>query len=103
MSSVSSAAPRSATVPEPKGFDAFLAIAMVAVIAACARALFFTPIDAMLGAAQKIFYVHVPAAIIGLYFACGLLFISSIMYLWIKDERLDRLAESGSCSWASCW
>ena len=64
MSSVSSAAPRSATVPEPKGFDAFLAIAMVAVIAACARALFFTPIDAMLGAAQKIFYVHVPAAII---------------------------------------
>ena len=92
MSSVSSAAPRPATLPEPKGFDAFLAIAIVAVIAACTRALFFTPIDAMLGAAQKIFYVHVPAAIIGLYFACGLLFISSIMYLWIKDERLDRLA-----------
>ena len=96
MSSVSSAAPRSATVPEPKGFDAFLAIAMVAVIAACARALFFTPIDAMLGAAQKIFYVHVPAAIIGMYLCCGLLFVCSIMYLWIKDERLDRLAESSA-------
>ena len=96
MSSVSSAVPRPATLPEPKGFDAFLAIAIVAVIAACARALFFTPIDAMLGAAQTIFYVHVPAAIIGLYFACGLLFISSIMYLWIKDERLDRLAESAA-------
>ena len=54
MSSVSSAVPRPATLPEPKGFDAFLAIAIVAVIAACARALFFTPIDAMLGAAQKI-------------------------------------------------
>ena len=96
MSSVSSAAPRSAMGPEPKGFDAFLAIAIVAVIAAGTRALFFTPIDAMLGAAQKIFYVHVPAAIIGMYFCCGLLFISSIMYLWIKDERLDRLAESAA-------
>ncbi len=96
MSSVSSAVPRPAALPEPKGFDAFLAIAMVAVIAACVRALFFTPIDAMLGAAQKIFYVHVPAAIIGMYFCCGLLFICSIMYLWIKDERLDRLAESAA-------
>ena len=96
MSSVSSAAPRPVTLPEPKGFDAFLAIAIVAVIAACTRALYFTPIDSMLGAAQKIFYVHVPAAIIGLYFACGLLFVSSITYLWIKDERLDRLAESSA-------
>jgi heme exporter protein C len=96
MSSVSSVAPRPAALPEPKGFDAFLAIAIVAVIAACTRVLFFTPIDAMLGAAQKIFYVHVPAAIIGLYFACGILFVSSIIYLWIKDERLDRLAESSA-------
>ena len=32
MSSVSSAVPRSASLPEPKGFDAFLAIALVAVI-----------------------------------------------------------------------
>jgi heme exporter protein C len=96
MSSVSSAAPRSGRVPNAKGFDALLAIAIIAVLAASVRAIWFTPVDAMLGAAQKIFYIHVPTAIIGLYVACGLLFISSIMYLWIKDERLDRLAESSA-------
>ncbi len=84
------------TLPETKAIDGFLLVSMVAVIAACVRAIWFTPVDAMLGAAQKIFYVHVPAAIAGLYIACGLLAISSIIYLWIKDERLDRLAEASA-------
>lgn len=79
-----------------KGIDAFLAVALIAVIAVCVRAIWFTPVDAMLGAAQKIFYVHVPAAIGGLYIACPLLAISSLGYLWIKDERLDRLAEASA-------
>ena len=83
-------------LPEAKPIDAFLAISLVAVLAVCVRAIWFTPVDAMLGAAQKIFYVHVPAAIAGLYVACGLLAISSILYLWLKDERLDRLAEASS-------
>ncbi len=100
MASVSSAAPGSVALrggfPEAKGMDWFLGVAIMAVVAACVRALFYTPIDAMLGAAQKIFYIHVPAAIAGLYIACGLLAISSIMYLWIKDDRLDRLAESSA-------
>jgi heme exporter protein C len=96
MTSVSSAASRPVAVPASGAFDWFLTVAVVACIAACVRALFFTPIDAMLGAAQKIFYIHVPAAIMGLYLSCGLLAISSIVYLWIRDERLDRLAESAA-------
>jgi heme exporter protein C len=96
MTSVSSAASRPVAVPASGSFDWFLTVAVVACIAACVRALFFTPIDAMLGAAQKIFYIHVPAAIMGLYLSCGLLAISSIVYLWIRDERLDRLAESAA-------
>jgi heme exporter protein C len=96
MASVSTTASRPVAVPASGSFDWFLAIAVVACIAACVRALFFTPIDAMLGAAQKIFYIHVPAAIMGLYLACGLLAVSSIVYLWIRDERLDRLAESAA-------
>lgn len=79
-----------------KGVDGFLIVSIVAVLAACVRAIWFTPVDAMLGAAQKIFYVHVPAAIAGLYVACALLAVASIGYLWIKDERLDRLAESAA-------
>jgi heme exporter protein C len=96
MASVSSTAGRPVAVPASGSFDWFLTIAVVACLAACVRALFFTPIDAMLGAAQKIFYIHVPAAIMGLYLACGILAISSIVYLWIRDERLDRLAESSA-------
>jgi len=84
------------TLPEAKPVDGFLAISLVAVLAVCVRAIWFTPVDAMLGAAQKIFYVHVPSAIAGLYVACGLLAISSILYLWLKDDRLDRLAEASA-------
>jgi len=96
MASVSSAANAPLGLPKATGVDRLLIAAAVACVAASIRALFFTPIDAMLGAAQKIFYVHVPAAIAGLYIACGLLAIASIMYLWIKDDRLDRLAESAA-------
>ncbi|MFN7458185.1 MAG: cytochrome C assembly protein, partial [Gemmatimonas sp.] len=49
-------------MPEVKPVDGFLALALVAVLAVCVRAIWFTPVDAMLGAAQKIFYVHVPSA-----------------------------------------
>ena len=83
-------------LPEAKPIDGFLALSLVAVLAVCVRAIWFTPVDAMLGAAQKIFYMHVPAAIMGLYVACGLLAISSILYLWLKDDRLDRLAEASA-------
>jgi heme exporter protein C len=96
MTSVSSMATASGKLPEVRTFDGFLVVSLAAVVAACVRAIWFTPVDAMLGAAQKIFYVHVPAAIAGLYIACGLLAIASIGYLWIKDERLDRLAEASA-------
>jgi heme exporter protein C len=96
MASVSSSASRPAVAPASGSFDWFLTIAVVACIAACVRAIYFTPMDAMLGQAQKILYVHVPAAIMGLYLSCGLLAICSLVYLWIRDERLDRLAESSA-------
>lgn len=92
----SAATMESGKLPDAKLFDGFLVIALAAVLASCVRAIWFTPVDAMLGAAQKNFYIHVPAAIVGLYIACGLLAAASIGYLWIRDERLDRLAESSA-------
>jgi heme exporter protein C len=87
----------SRTAPTTRdGPDLLLGVAVVAVAAALVRAIAFTPIEATQGPAQKIFYVHVPSAIVGLYLACGLLAISSVVYLWIRDERLDRLAESSA-------
>ena len=56
--------------------------------------LLFTPAELRQGLAQKIFYIHVPAAITGLYFSVIPMAIVSGIYLWLKDERLDRIAES---------
>src|SRR6185503_17313843 len=39
-----------------------------------------------------IYYIHVPAAL-SAYLALGIVALMSIVYLWLRDERADRLAE----------
>jgi heme exporter protein C len=58
-------------------------------------ALGFTPIEARQGAAQKIFYLHVPAAWSALL-AFSLVGIAGGLYLWLKDRRLDRFAAASA-------
>lgn len=68
-------------------------IALILLGAVCVRALAFTPLENSQGAAQKIFYVHVPAAIwaeVAMIFA-GL---AGVFYLFLKDRRLDGFAEA---------
>lgn len=77
-------------------FDWLFPVSVVAVVAALVRAAYFTPLEASQGIAQKIMYVHVPAAFIGLYLAFGLVAVTSVLYLWLKDEKLDRVAESAA-------
>lgn len=81
---------------DTRAVDWFLVVSVLLCIGAAVRALYFTPVDAMLGDVQKIFYIHVPAAIAGLYIGCGLLAVCSLMYLWVRDPRIDRLAESAA-------
>lgn len=69
--------------------------AIVAVLAAMARAIFFTPLEAVQGPAQKILYVHAPAAWVA-FLAFGVVALASIVYLWLRDDRLDRIAESSA-------
>ena len=69
--------------------------AVAAVIAALARAIFFTPFEAVQGPAQKILYVHAPAAWVA-FLAFGVVALVSIVYLWLREERLDRVAESSA-------
>src|SRR5881296_994961 len=59
------------------------------------RALAFTPIEQSQGLAQKIFYLHVPAAIWA-ETAMILVGLASIVYLFTKDPRLDRFAASSA-------
>ena len=71
------------------------AAAVAAVLGTVIRAAFFTPLEARQGAAQKIFYIHVPAAWVA-FLAFGLVAIASAVFLWLRDERLDRFAESSA-------
>lgn len=83
-------------VPPRAGFDWLLATAVLAVAATMVRAIAFTPVEARQGPAQKIFYVHAPSAFVALYVAFGLMALCSLGYLWLKDDRLDRVAESSA-------
>lgn len=95
-SSLAPSTPASAPAAPRGGVDLLLVAGVLAVAAALARAMFFTPVEVMQGPAQKIFYVHVPSAIVALYVAFAILGVTSALYLWLRDERLDRMAESAA-------
>lgn len=59
------------------------------------RALVFTPIERVQGPAQKIYYLHVPAAWSAML-AMGLVGLASILYLIVKDIRYDRFAAASA-------
>src|SRR5689334_7533658 len=59
------------------------------------RALAFTPVERFQGPAQKIFYVHVPAAVTT-ELAVILVGLAGAFFLFLKDLRLDRFAEASA-------
>ena len=91
----SASEPLASTAVRPRR-DYLLGIAILGIAALYVRALAFTPIEARQGAAQKILYVHATSAIVGLYLAFGLMAVASLLYLWLKDAKLDRVAESAA-------
>ena len=54
---------------------------------------FWVPTEATQGIAQRIFYIHVPAAWVA-EMAFVLCALCSAVYLWLRDERLDMAAVS---------
>ena len=71
------------------------AIGLVLLAGVYVRALVYTPLEASQGLAQKIFYLHVPAAIWA-ETAMFLVGLASVAYLFTKDPRLDRFAASSA-------
>src|SRR5258706_12543137 len=65
------------------------AIAGAAGVGTVIRAAFYTPLEARQGAAQKIFYIHVPAPW-GAFLAFFFLAVAGRGYLWIQDQRPAR-------------
>ncbi|MDQ2664651.1 MAG: cytochrome c biogenesis protein CcsA [Gemmatimonadota bacterium] len=90
---------RTAAVDVPivsKGPDWLVIAGFVSVAAVYVRAFLFTPPEATQGPAQRILYVHAPSAFVALYLAFALMALTSALYLWLKDEKLDRVAESAA-------
>jgi heme exporter protein C len=52
---------------------------------------FWVPTEASQGIIQRIFYIHVPAAIVA-FLAFGIVAVAGALYLWLGDERLDQAA-----------
>jgi len=96
MATPAAGASAASTAARRDGPDLLLGAAVLAVIAALVHSLFFTPTEAMQGPAQKIFYLHVSSAIVALYLGFGLLAVTSAVYLWLREERVDRMAESAA-------
>jgi heme exporter protein C len=69
--------------------------ALLGLAAVYVLAIGYTPVEARQGMAQKIFYLHVPAAWSALI-AFSLVGVTSALYLWLHDPRLDRFAAASA-------
>ena len=83
-------------VPIVAGPDWLITAGFAAVAAVYVRAFLFTPPEATQGPAQRILYVHASSAFVALYLAFALMALTSALYLWLRDEKLDRVAESAA-------
>ena len=90
-----SSVPAEAAQARPALIDGWLVAAALAVAAVYVRVIWFTPPEATQGLAQKIYYLHLPAAL-NAYIAFGVVAVTSVVYLWLRDPRADRVAESSA-------
>jgi heme exporter protein C len=71
------------------------AVGLVLLAGVYVRALAFTPVERFQGPAQKIYYVHVPSAVVAMM-AMGLVGLAGILFLLLKDPRFDRFGEASA-------
>ena len=76
--------------------NGLIGLSLAAVAGVFVRVYAFTPVEMRQGPAQKILYIHATAAFVALYLAFILMAIASLLYLWLHDEKLDRVAESSA-------
>jgi heme exporter protein C len=71
-------------------------LGLAGVAAVMVLALQYTPVEARQGVAQKIFYLHVPSATVTLWIAMPFTGLMSLLYLWLREPRFDRLAATAA-------
>ncbi len=71
------------------------ALAAAGVLLSLWMVFFFAPTERTMGVVQRIFYVHVPSAWVA-FLAFGIVALTSLGYLWLRDDRLDAIALSAA-------
>ncbi|HEV2130093.1 MAG TPA: cytochrome c biogenesis protein CcsA [Longimicrobiaceae bacterium] len=71
------------------------ALAILVILFAFWMIFFYVPTERTMGIVQRIFYVHVPSAWVA-FMAFGIVALTSVGYLWLRDERLDAIAVSAA-------
>jgi heme exporter protein C len=84
-----------AAVPRTDLLRLAAAVDGVLLLAAAALVVFYAPSDAVEGIVQKIFYLHVPAAIAA-YLCFAVVLVGGFVYLWNESPTADRLARAGA-------
>lgn len=67
----------------------------VLLVVAGGLVIFYAPADAVEGIVQKIFYLHVPAAIAA-YLAFAAVLVGGVLFLWNESPAADRLARAAA-------
>ena len=78
-----------------KASAAYWMAALAALAGAVAMLIYYTPVEETMGPIQKVFYLHLPAAINTLL-AGAAVFAGSVGYLWRRDLRWDDLAAAAA-------
>ena len=77
------------------GFHALAVVRAAALVVTLSVIAFRAPVEASMGAVQKIFYFHVPAAY-SMYLGAAICFIGSAGYLARGTRQWDAIAKSGA-------
>ena len=77
------------------GLDLFGLAAFALLAVGVGMALLYAPRELVQGEPQRIFYVHLPMAIVS-YIAFLIVFIGSVGYLWKRDMKYDVVARSAA-------
>jgi heme exporter protein C len=71
-------------------------LSVITMIPALYMIFLFAPTEKTQGMAQRIFYIHVPLAVIGAYGSALLLFIGCLGFLLTRDLKWDRFAAAAA-------
>ena len=77
------------------GLDILGFAAFTTMLIALYMAIVTSPLERVQGVHQKIFYIHVPLALIA-YVSIAVVAVGSVMYLWKRRGRWDRLAHASA-------